>query len=83
MNSPGHTYRHTPFPRPLEFFPGKPPSFRDWLEARYGYSPAYFYLLCTQTGRPSDYYRAMDWFRRRYLLETGLRRQVLENIPFD
>lgn len=60
----------------------KAPDFIAWLKGRYGYTPQYFYQLCVRTGPASDYYKAMEWYRRRYRYEMDLRRQLIDSNPF-
>ena len=44
--------------------------FNTWLQNRSGHTAGELYALACATGSPSDYYKFMEWYRNRYILEV-------------
>ncbi len=57
-------------------------SFTDWLMERYHKTPPELYRLAAETGRCGDYYKMMEWYRRRWWLEKELVKELKAENPF-
>ncbi len=62
-------------------------SFLEWMQERHQTSPTVMKVICRQTAARrswwKEYESAMEWLRRRYRYEMALKKQLLNNNPFE
>lgn len=69
-------------PNNVFFSAENPPTFNEWLLARYDETPMTLYVLSKNTGRYGDYDRMMEWCRRRYRREMDQLKALIADNPF-
>ncbi len=62
---------------------GDEPTFAQWLEKREGITPQRYREVALATASYKEYDEWMDILQEKYRCEMALRRDFLENNPFD